>query len=131
MENIFRLWKPVELNNKWEDCDTSIIDDISSSWFEKRKKLKKGTGEYSDFLNRLRHEHAIETGIVEKLYDLKKGITETFIKEGFAKSYLSHGELQNIFANRVEDWKNKKIQEHQELLIERRTLKNIYKMHSH
>lgn len=92
MENEHRLWKPVELTSNWLEGDTSILDDISSSWFERRKKLREDTGEYADFLNRLKREHAIETGVIERLYDLKKGITETFIKEGFVKSYLSHGD---------------------------------------
>lgn len=92
MEQVFRLWKHVELNQAWLECDTSILDDISSSWFERRKKLKEETGEYADFLNKLKREHAIETGVIERLYDLKKGITETFINEGFVKSFLSHGD---------------------------------------
>ncbi len=41
-------------------------------------------------MNRLKREHAIETGVIERLYDLKKGITEPFIKKGFVESYLSH-----------------------------------------
>jgi fido (protein-threonine AMPylation protein) len=91
-ENIFRLWKPVSFEKFWQDCDTSVLDDIRASWFERRKKLTEDTGEYSDFLNKLKREHAIETGIVERLYDLKKGITETFINEGFVKSFLNHGD---------------------------------------
>jgi Fic family protein len=43
-------------------------------------------------LGKLKREHAIETGVIERLYDLKKGITETFIKKGFVESYLSHGD---------------------------------------
>jgi Fic family protein len=92
MEKTYRLWKHVELNEIWLNCDTSSLDDISSSWFERRKKLKEDSGEYADFLNKLKREHAIETGIIERLYDLKKGITETFINEGFVKSFLSHGD---------------------------------------
>lgn len=92
MKKIFRLWKPVTLNKLWANSDTSILDDISPSWFARREVLKEGTGAYSDFLNRLKREHAIETGIVERLYDLKKGITETFINQGFVKSFLSHGD---------------------------------------
>ena len=86
----FRLWKFIEFTDAWHQCDTSIIDDISPSWFVRREKLKDNSTEYSDFLNRLKREHAIETGVIERLYDLKKGITETFIKKGFVESYLSH-----------------------------------------
>ena len=89
---ILRIWKPVALPQAWKKADTSVLDDIAASWFERRKKLRDDSTEYSNFLNRLKREHAIETGVVERLYDLKKGITETFIKEGFVKSFLSHGD---------------------------------------
>lgn len=92
MEKTHRLWKHVELSENWLSCDTSSLDDISSSWLERRKKLKADSSEYANFLTKLKREHAIETGIIERLYDLKKGITETFINEGFVKSFLSHGD---------------------------------------
>jgi len=92
MEKTYRLWKPIELGNNWKECDTSILDDISSSWFERRKKLREDSGEYADFLNRLKREHSIETGVIERLYDLNQSVTETFINDGFIKSILSHGD---------------------------------------
>ncbi len=89
---IHRLWKFVTYDESWKKCDTSQIDDISSSWFQRRQKLQDNSQEYELFLTKLKREHAIETGIVERMYDLKKGITETFIKEGFVQSYISHGD---------------------------------------
>lgn len=91
-ENIFRLWKFIEFSENWQNLDTSKIDEIAPSWFERRKTLKDNSSEYEDFILRLKREHAIETGIVERMYDLKRGITETFIKEGFVQSYMSHGD---------------------------------------
>lgn len=91
-DNIYRLWKFVEFSDFWKTLDTSLIDDISPSWFARRKTLKDNSQEYEDFILRLKREHAIETGIVERMYDLKKGITETFIKEGFVQSFMSHGD---------------------------------------
>jgi len=91
-DKVYRLWQPIEYFDNWKKCDTSTLDDISASWFKRRTTLKVNSSEYNDFLNRLKREHAIETGVIERLYDLKKGITETFIKEGFVKSYLSHGD---------------------------------------
>lgn len=89
---VYRLWKPINFSSKWNECDTFILDDLSASWFKRRSTLKENSAEYAEFLNRLKREHAIETGVIERLYDLKKGITETFIKEGFVKSFLSHGD---------------------------------------
>lgn len=87
-----RLWEYIELGQKWLECDTSTIDDISPSWFERREILQVNSKEYQEFISELKREHAIETGIVERMYDLEKGITETFIKKGFVESYISHND---------------------------------------
>ncbi|WP_353480829.1 Fic family protein [Haliscomenobacter sp.] len=89
-EKVFRLWKFIQFDDSWNNADTSTLDDLAPSWFARREVLQTNSHEYEDFLNQLKREHAIETGIVERLYDLKKGITETFIKEGFVQSFLSH-----------------------------------------
>lgn len=89
-ESIIELWKPISFNNNWESADTSILDDLAPSWFRRRAELKEGNKDYEEFIDRLKRQHAIETGVVEKLYDLSDGITETFIREGFVESYLGH-----------------------------------------
>lgn len=91
MENrIIEVWKPISFSENWLSSDTSILDDLAPSWISKRTELKEGNDDYEEFINQLKRQHAIETGIVEKLYNLSEGITETFIKEGFFESYLSH-----------------------------------------
>ncbi|QMU65153.1 MAG: Fic family protein [Flavobacteriaceae bacterium] len=100
MNKDIELWKPIRFDDEWNKTDTSKLDDILPSWYRKREILQSGSKEYEDFLNRLKRQHAIETGIVERLYDLKEGITETFIKEGFVESYLQHGDT-NISPNKL------------------------------
>lgn len=92
MEKQITIWQPIRFDDKWLTTNTSKLDDLSPSWFRKRDQLKEGSTEYEEFLNKLKRQHAIETGIIEKLYDLKEGITQTFIKEGFVESYLQHGD---------------------------------------
>lgn len=87
-----RLWLPIEFRQQWLECDTSKIDDISPSWFDRRTILQTNSKEYQEFITELKREHAIETGIVERMYDLDKGITETFIKKGFVEAYISHND---------------------------------------
>jgi len=68
--------------------------------------LEERSLEYKEFVEQLKREHAIETGVIEGLYDLKKGITETFIKEGFVQSFLSHGDTnidENDLMNHLND----------------------------
>jgi len=90
MENRIAIWKPISFNENWLNSDTSKFDELAASWYEKRKEFKEGNKEYKDFLDKLKRQHAIETGIIEKLYDLSEGITQTFIKEGFIESFISH-----------------------------------------
>ena len=90
--NVHRLWDYIELTQNWMDADTSALDDISPSWYERREVLQNNSKEYQEFITELKREHAIETGIVERVYDLEKGITETFIKKGFYESYVSHSD---------------------------------------
>lgn len=89
---IYRLWKPIELTDNWRQCDTSTLDELAPAWFERREALQDKSAEYREFIAELKREHAIETGIVERLYDLDKGVTETFIKKGFAASCISHND---------------------------------------
>jgi Fic family protein len=89
---VHRLWNPVELSQIWINADTSLIDDLSPSWYARREILQKNSTEYQEFIAELKREHAIETGIIERMYDLEKGITETLIKKGFVESYISHSD---------------------------------------
>lgn len=91
-QKTIRLWKHIELSQNWLTCDTSTLDDLSASWYERRGVLQNNSQEYQEFLTELKRQHAIETGIVERMYDLEKGITETFIKKGFVESYISHND---------------------------------------
>ncbi len=92
MEKEIRVWKPIEFSIKWYDTDTSKFDDLVKSWQIKRKDIQDNPKEYEEFINRLKRQHAIETGIIEKLYDVSEGVTETLIKEGFIASYISHND---------------------------------------
>ncbi|MCB9033159.1 MAG: Fic family protein [Chitinophagales bacterium] len=87
-----KIWTGIDIEDNWLNTDTSKFDDLAPSWYKKRKEFIDGDSDYEEFLNRLKRQHAIETGIVEKLYDLSEGITQTLIKEGFVESYISHND---------------------------------------
>ncbi|MEX2411745.1 MAG: Fic family protein [Candidatus Paceibacterota bacterium] len=93
MENMeVKIWNQIQFDEKWASTDTSKFDDLAPSWYKKRKEFEAGESGYKEFLDRLKRQHAIETGIVEKLYDLSEGITQTLIKDGFVESYISHND---------------------------------------
>lgn len=92
MDDVSRIWTHVSFSDQWKNCDTSILDEIAPSWMERRKVLVDNSREYEEFMTRLKRKHAIETGVIERMYDLDKGVTETLIKEGFVASLINHGD---------------------------------------
>jgi len=87
-----RIWEPVHLDSRWKDVNTEKFDNLRPSWDRKREELKNNPEQYIDFLNHLKRKQAIDTGIIERMYDLSRGVTETFIKEGFIDG-LSTGQF--------------------------------------
>ena len=102
----YRLWKPISFTDNWKECDTSLLDEIVPSWIARREILQANSKEYEDFIARLKRKHAIETGIVERMYDIDKGVTETLINEGFISALVGHGDTnipkQTLF-NHLQD----------------------------
>ena len=103
---VHRLWDYISFSDNWKNCDTSLLDDIAPSWLVRREVLQVNSKEYEEFIKRLKRRHAIETGIVERIYDVDKGVTETLINEGFISSLVSHGDTnvpkQTLF-NHLQD----------------------------
>jgi Fic family protein len=68
----------------------SEIPGIKAIWTEQRNRLQ-GSAHLSDFTERLSREWAIETGVIENLYEIERGVTQTLIERGFQAELLSHG----------------------------------------
>ncbi len=68
----------------------SEIPGIKAVWTDQRTRLK-GTSQLSDFTEKLSREWAIETGVIENLYEIERGVTQTLIERGFQAELLSHG----------------------------------------
>lgn len=94
-DKIINIWKFIDFSDAWLQCDTSKLDEISPSWFRRKDELEKTSSEYSEFIERLKRQHAIETGIIERMYDLSKGVTETLIEKGFVETLISHGDYSD------------------------------------
>ena len=84
--------RPIETAH-WDKTATQKFDNLKDSWITYRQKLKSDGGEaYESFINQLKRKHSIETGIIEQLYNISQGLTQTFIQEGFTKEAISHGD---------------------------------------
>ena len=91
------IWNPetgitdLESDEK-ELLSTTEIPGIKAAWLGQQERLK-GTNIVSDFIERLGREWAIETGIIENLYDIDRGVTQTLIDRGFRAELLTHGSI--------------------------------------
>lgn len=86
-------WKPIELiEQEAEEYDFQEIDSLQRQWLEVKKNVEISTPEaYRKFTERLTRRWAIETGIIEGVYDLDRGVTETLVAKGIAADYIERG----------------------------------------
>ena len=73
---------PAELSDK-------ELRALSGVWIERRDVLGKSDS-VSEFTERLKREWAIETGLIERLYTLDRGITELMIRHGVNAALIPH-----------------------------------------
>ena len=78
-------WQPIEPLDAIESSyDFSEIDSLQRQWLSIRKRREESNPQaFNAFLDRLDRSWAIETGIIEGLYTLDRGVTETLVQRGF------------------------------------------------
>lgn len=79
-----------DLEGDLGELSASEIPGIKAVWTDQRQRLK-GTAQLSDFTEKLSREWAIETGVIENLYEIERGVTQTLIERGFQAELLGHG----------------------------------------
>ena len=62
---------------------------LSGVWIERRAMLGQ-SDDVTEFTERLKREWAIETGLIERLYTLDRGITELMIEHGVNAALIPH-----------------------------------------
>ena len=84
-------WKSIEpLSEQERVIDLAFIRPLYDSWRISEKRLKESSGDnLREFNNRLVRRLSIETGILERLYDLDRGTTEALITMGFIEDIVS------------------------------------------
>lgn len=91
---LHHIWNPddgiTDLPHDWPNLRATEIDSIQKIWREQQDRLK-GTRQLTQFSERLAREWAIETGVIEGLYDIDRGVTQTLIEQGFQADLLWHG----------------------------------------
>jgi fido (protein-threonine AMPylation protein) len=84
-------WKPIEnLPLNWQKIASGELPPLVIVWNEQAQRLRL-SGEFRTFMERLQREIAIETGIIERLYNLDRGVTRLLIEQGINESLIPHG----------------------------------------
>ena len=88
------IWNPetgiVGLDADWAGLAASEVPGVRAVWAGMRERLE-GTAQLREFTEQLSREWAIETGVIENLYDIERGVTQTLIERGFQAELLGHG----------------------------------------
>lgn len=94
VDSVQPIWNPetgiTDIEADPVTLSASEIPGIKAVWTDQRTRLK-GTKQLSDFTERLSREWAIETGVIENLYEIERGVTQTLIERGFQAEILTHG----------------------------------------
>lgn len=90
-------WGPIELPSTselaYESSATKQLGSLKSAWVQAKTQLEATRADAArEFLNRLVRSWAIETGILERLYDLDEGATKTLIEHGFRADLVNRSE---------------------------------------
>ena len=81
-------WRPIEdLPAGWQDLADAALRQLADDWCGKREGLGAEAA-IADFSERLKREWAIETGLIERVYALTRGITEVLIEHGLREELI-------------------------------------------
>jgi Fic family protein len=84
-------WQPIEdLPLNWKTLASTELPPLVTVWDEQAERLRS-SGEFKTFIERLCREIAIETGIIERLYTLDRGVTRLLIEQGINEALIPHG----------------------------------------
>jgi Fic family protein len=84
-------WRPIEdLPDSWRDLASGELKSLAGVWLDQQKRLHESEA-LKIFNEKLQREWAIETGVLEKLYTIDRGITQLLIENGINAALIPHG----------------------------------------
>ena len=97
-------WKHIDpLSDVEREIDLAAMAPLYDAWRKARENLQKSSREGLErFTNRLIRRMSIETGILERLYDLDRGTTEALVTNGFLEELVT-GTSTDIEPSRLID----------------------------
>lgn len=97
-------WKPIEsLSDTERQIDLASMLPLYENWRASKMRLQESSqAQLAEFNRRLVRRLSVETGILERLYDLDRGTTEALVAQGFAEDLVTHSST-NIEPSRLID----------------------------
>jgi hypothetical protein len=84
-------WSPItDLSDDWQGLSIPELPSLARVWAEQHDRLKQSKA-VKDFNERLAREWSIETGILERLYTIDRGVTQLLIEKGIDAALIPHG----------------------------------------
>ncbi len=84
-------WRPLEALLDPAALSVPELRAFTTLWHRQRERLQ-GKEAFQRFHERMNRWWSIETGIIERIYDLSEGATLLLIEHGFNASLIAHGE---------------------------------------
>jgi len=84
-------WKPIEpLYDRDRAIDLANIQPLYETWRASKERLQQSSrAGLKEFNQRLIRRLSVETGILERIYDLDRGTTEALVAHGFVEELVS------------------------------------------
>ncbi len=99
-------WRPIEdLPSGWRDLESHELHALAHVWQDQRRDLE-AMQSLQEFNRKLLRQWAVETGIIEKLYTLDRGITQLLVEHGLEASLIPRGATNqdpNLVINIIRD----------------------------
>ncbi len=85
------IWRPAEaLSDVERGIDLAAMRPLYENWRASKKRIQQSSqSQLADFNQRLIRRLSVETGILERLYDLDRGTTEALVAHGFAEELIT------------------------------------------
>ena len=83
-------WTPIRPLQEWDvEFDFSEIHSLNEQWLSTKARVEASTPDaYAAFIEKLYRRWSIETGVIEGIFHLDRGITETLVERGITADYI-------------------------------------------
>lgn len=88
-------WTPITpFSEDDKRIDLSHVDSLKVTWLEAKERLKQSSqNNFKEFDEKLARHWSIETGILERIYDVDRGTTQILVERGFLANYIERSTI--------------------------------------